>query len=542
METPAINAIGHKKLYSDGLNIESTLDLRMQLIAREAIRRGVKNVEKVRRLHPSYWGEPPERIPEKTGLIEGGIYDAHILDRSSPELLEVEIPGLPEMDSPITIAINPDKDWRHHFGVLEKGYWLQVKASRNAAGAWKFFAADESHVQACLVALEAETGKVLALIGGYRFFENQPAAKMIFPFQAHVQPGSCFKPIVFACALSRGMTPTDTIDELPLEYQIGDRVWHIENFESTPWNPSLHGETPLRRALIKSMNVASVHLWNRITNDNHLSTVSYFARENMGIQSPIRPERASALGTSELYPIEMAAAYAAFANGGRRVHPYAIERITDHYGNTQARQYPVSEPILQDPRHSSQIAYQITQCLQDVIEEPEGSGYRTIHELYPSGFPFPVAGKTGTTNDCSDAWFTGYNPKIVTCVWVGFERKKSLGVQMTGSRAALPIWAEFMEKAVPLYEEKVEPDPEKRGAMRNFPVPAGMVSVEICKKSGGLANDYCRAAGRTVEAAFITGTEPKRTCEYHGPKDMDAFDEFVDSWIASDGHSTGQAF
>ncbi len=529
-ETPAVGEIGIDRLYADGLSIETTIDFDLQHIATEALRRGVREVEKVRRLNPSYWGEPKERVVINTVLEEGKWYDAKIVRSLGPNRVEVELPHVPKAPGGYPVEIDPENSWLSEFEVTAPGYWLQVVAQRDGTGNWMFAPAPEPHVQASLVALEVETGKLLALVGGYDFFESQTGAKLIHPFQGMYQPGSCFKPILFACAYSRGMTPSDTIDELPLEYNLGSRIWSIENFESTRWNPSLHGVTPLRRALVKSMNVASVHLWNLLTQDNRQNTVVHFSRDNMGLRSPVRLERASALGTCEVYPIELAAVYAALANGGRRIRPFAIEQIADNYGNTLVRQYPESEPILRDPRQAVQVAYQVTQNLKDVLEDPEGTGYRTIRELYPEGFPYRVAGKTGTTNDCSDAWFVGYNPHIVTCVWVGFEDKKSLGEKMTGSRAALPIWAEFMEKAIPIYAKR---EGAEDPAAVDFPVPPGMVFVEVCRKSGGRANAYCRQAGRSVMEAFIAGTEPARTCDYHGTRDLEALDEFIDSQIVS---------
>jgi len=219
--------------------------------------------------------------------------------------VEVELPHVPKAPGVYPVEIDPEKSWLPEFEVTAPGYWLQVVAQRDGTGNWVFAPAPEPHIQASLVALEVETGKILALVGGYDFFESQTGSKLIHPFQGMYQPGSCFKPILFACAYSRGMTPSDTIDELPLEYAIGSRTWSIENFESTRWNPSLHGVTPLRRALVKSMNVASVHLWNLLTQDNRHTTVVTFARDNMGLRSPVRLERASALGACEVYPIEL---------------------------------------------------------------------------------------------------------------------------------------------------------------------------------------------------------------------------------------------
>ena len=176
------------------------------------------------------------------------------------------------------------------------------------------------------------------------------------------------------------------------------------------------------------------------------------------------------------------------------------------------------------------------------MRDAEGTGYRTMQELYPGGFPYPVAGKTGTTNDCTDAWFCGYNPHIVTCVWVGFERKKSLGDSMTGSKVALPIWAAFMEQAIPAYYQSRPLEEEREKPPEAFPIPPGMTFVEVCKKSGRLANDYCRRAGRSVAEAFIAGTEPREPCTYHGPADMDAFDRFIDELIVSDGGPAARLF
>lgn len=537
LETAAVRSVGLSRLYSDGLSIETTLDYDMQQAAESALRQGLHRVEQIRRQHPSYWGEPESRVRINTTLEDGGVYEARITRRINEALVEVELPEVPEAAGTYRVVVDPENSWLNEFGVLDEGYWMRVRARRSPEEGWVMEQADEAHVQGCLIALEAETGKILAMVGGYNFFEDQPGAKIIFPVQAALQPGSCFKPILYSCALSRGLTPSDRLTELPLEYTFREKTWRIQNFESTPWNPALHGQTPLRRALVKSMNVASVHLWNLLTRDNHLATVSRYARENIGLRSRVRNERASALGVSEVYPMELAAAYAIFANGGRRIRPYAIERISDHFDNVIARQYPRSEPFLTDPKHASQVAYQITHMLNGVVREPEGTAYRTLMNLYPEGFPYPVAGKTGTTNDCTDAWFTGYSPDIVCCVWVGFHRKKSLGNKMTGSKAALPVWAEFMDKAIPIYFEKNPPDNPEITPKTDFPVASGIHFVEVCKKSGLLANDHCKSRNRTYREAFIIGTEPQEYCTYHGPADMEAMDAFFEEVLTMETSS-----
>lgn len=533
METSVVQEVGHEKLYSDGLRIRTTLNFKIQEVAERAVRKGLHRVEQLRRKHPSDWGAPGEQQQGQRTLEQGGVYDALIVDRISENQVKVKLHRVPGQDGTWPVTIDLEESWLDDFGVLEEGYYLQVRADRSPSGSWYFEHVFESHAQSCLITLDVSTGSILAMVGGYDFFEDHPGAKIIFPFQAKLQPGSCFKPILYACALSKGMTMSDTVTELPLQYEFGDKVWRIENFESRPWNPSLHGETPLRRALIKSMNVASVHLWNRLTNDNNLATVSRFARRNMGIQSPVRNERASALGVSELYPVELAVAFASFANGGRRVRPYAIIEVTDHYGNLLARQYPDSIPVLSDPRRSAQVAYLITHMLQDVVRDPEGTAYRTLGELYPGeeGFPFPIGGKTGTTNDCTDAWFCGFSPNLVTCVWVGFERKKSLGESVTGSKAALPIWADFMEDAIPIYRESMIQQGKEGSVKEDFSVPAGIVFRKVCAKSGGLANRYCT---RPVEGAFIEGTAPTSKCAYHGPAETEAFEQTVKEMLFSE--------
>jgi penicillin-binding protein 1A len=282
---------------------------------------------------------------------------------------------------------------------------------------------EQPQPQGALVAINIQTGGIVAMVGGRdgsdTHFNRAMAAKR--------QPGSAFKPILYALALERGFQPFDKILDAPVVFDTSSQgqEWRPENFSQ-----EYEGEICLRWALAHSKNIPAVRLLDKLGP----SSVIQFAR-SLGLGSPLRPNLSLALGTSEVDLLELTAAYAVFANHGKYTRPYGITTVIDAEGQTIWRIKP--EQHIAMSRGGAAV---ITNMLEAVIQEGTGQGAKIL--------PGPLAGKTGTTNDYKDALFIGYSPQYAAGVWVGTDDASTLGPRETGARAALPIWIEFMQQAL----------------------------------------------------------------------------------------------
>jgi penicillin-binding protein 1B len=341
-----------------------------------------------------------------------------------------------------------------------------------------------SPVQGCLIALEPRTGAVVALVGGRSYGASQYNRVT----QARRQPGSTFKPFVYLTAFEATfedpalppITPATVVEDSPSVFFYEDKEYIPENYEH-----EYLGLVTLRKALAKSLNVATVKVAEMVGFDK----VADMWSKKLGIDDNVKPYPAVALGAFETTPLEMATAYNVLANGGLKVEPVTILKIADHDGRTveQHRPQPPERVVHEES------AFLVTNMLRSVLNEGTAASARAM------GFRADAAGKTGTTNDMRDAWFAGYTPDLLTVVWVGFDDNTPLN--LPGAKAALPIWVDFMKKA--LAGTDSEP----------FAVPPeDIVFVEIDKDTGLLATPWCP---NRFSEAFIAGTEPKEPCLYH---------------------------
>lgn len=327
--------------------------------------------------------------------------------------------------------------------------------------------------QAALAAIDPRTGDVLALAGGVDFARSQFNRAT----QAVRQPGSAFKPFVFAAALKVGLTPATVLSDRPRSYPGEAGAWSPSNYDGV-----YHGTTTLRRALALSLNAATLDLAQRIG----VERVRQTARD-AGIASPLRGDLGLALGASEVGLLELVAAYGPFAAGGRRAAPRLVTAVVDASGDVLEEEPPRSAEVL-DPA----VAALVTSLLEGVVR---GGTARSLAAL---GFGGPAAGKTGTTNDGRDAWFVGYTTSLLAGVWTGSDDNRPL--RLTGSKDALPLWAAFMREAA------ADRPPEE------FPRPDGLVEARICGESGMLARSGCPIK---IDELFVAGTEPARECALH---------------------------
>lgn len=332
-------------------------------------------------------------------------------------------------------------------------------------------------IQGALLVLDPKTGAIRAMIGGRDYRES------VFnrAVQAQRQPGSSFKPIIYAAAIENGYTFADVFLDSPAVYAdpATGKEWRPANFSG-----KFRGPTTLHTALMYSINMVTIKLLEKLG----IQPVVGLARR-MGISTPIKPNLSLGLGTSEATLTEMCAAFNVFANQGIRVEPFAILSVKDASGRVLENNSPVAQEVL-DP----QTAYLVTHTLKDVIDQGTA---RIVRRM---GFNRPAAGKTGTSNNNIDAWFIGFTPDLLCGVWVGYDARESLGPRQTGGTTAAPIWADFMKAATAGTPAK------------DFTEPQGLEAKKICMDSGFLATGRCP---RIRVELFKRDTAPTKTCSLH---------------------------
>jgi penicillin-binding protein 1B len=338
-----------------------------------------------------------------------------------------------------------------------------------------------ARLQGAIVALDPRTGEIRAMVGGRDYGQSQFNRAT----QARRQPGSAFKPFVYLAALGHGprgeppnFTPTSLLEDRPLTIGTGRTAWTPRNYENR-----YEGTVTLRRALEQSLNAATVWMADSIGYD----AVVRSARE-AGFTSPLEAVPALALGSFEVTPIELAAAYGALASGGERVRPSGLRAVVDREGE-------VSEPPTERmPGLRPDEAFLVSHLLQGVIDRGTGAAARAL------GVEGTVSGKTGTTNEGRDTWFVGYTSRLVALVWVGFDQRDVL--RLSGAQAALPIWADFMRTALAVVPA---PSPEP---------PPSITFRDVDAANGKLATAWCPVV---IHEAFLAATEPRDACPDHGP-------------------------
>jgi penicillin-binding protein 1B len=333
--------------------------------------------------------------------------------------------------------------------------------------------------QAALVALDPRTGEILALVGGRSYNQSQYNRAV----SARRQPGSTFKPFVYLAAFEAAaedgrtdLTPASVVLDEPTEFVYGDEIYQPRNYEG-----EYDGEITFRRALALSRNVAAV----KVADATGFERIAALWRR-VGQGTPARPYPSIALGVFEASPLEIATAYTLFANGGVVRPLHAISRV-EREGRASK---PAPAPTRRVAREDT--TFLVTNMMRSVLNEGTGAGARA------AGFAADAAGKSGTTNDLRDAWFVGFTPELLTVVWVGIDDNRPLG--LSGTQAALPIWTSFMKRALNGRRSPV------------FPVPDGVVFMEIDRDTGKLASPACP---RIFREAFLAGEEPTTPCVLH---------------------------
>jgi penicillin-binding protein 1A len=374
-------------------------------------------------------------------------------------------------------------------GVLKRGdvIYVEKDEENSAAGEWVLRQSPE--VSGALVAMDPETGRVLAMVGGFSFSESEFNRAT----QAKRQPGSSFKPFVYAAALDNGYTPASVVLDGPIKIDQGATlgIWEPKNYGG-----GFAGPSTLRLGIERSRNLMTV----RLAKDMGMKLVAEYA-ERFGVYDKMLPVLSASLGSNETTVLRMVSAYSVFANGGRQIKPSLIDRIQDRYGKTvfkhderlcegcaSASWVNQGEPQLVDEREQvldPMTAYQITSMMQGVVQRGTAEILKDMKR--------PIAGKTGTTNEEKDAWFVGYTPNLVVGVYVGFDNPTPMGKGSTGGGIAAPIFKEFMNAAL-----------DGKPAL-DFQVPEGMNLISIDRKTGMRASG--KGDGYILEA-FKPGTGP----------------------------------
>jgi penicillin-binding protein 1A len=480
---------GKKMLYEEGLNIYTAVNIEMQNVAREEVTKGLLNLDK----RQGYRGPMDHLAPEE---IDG--FSKTLMETQGPDLfvdghtLKGVVIAVDDDAGQVTVRMGAvqgvivldDMDWarkpnpevpfyvskiRRPSQALTVGDVIDVTLlTQGEDGMWSLALAQTPIAQSALLSIEAETGYVKVMVGG-RDFNSSQFNRAI---QSRRQPGSAFKPIVYAAALDSGYTPATIIYDSPIVYEdtLTDSTWKPKNYGKRFYGPTL-----LLKALAKSRNVVTI----KILQDIGIDTVIDYARK-LGITSDIAEDLSIALGSSGVSLLEIVNAYSVFANQGYFVEPVFITRIEDREGNEIESSMPRRERVI-----TSETAYIMTTLLEGVVQRGTGQRVKALGR--------PVAGKTGTTNNLFDAWFVGYTPRYITGVWVGFDEESSLGASETGSRAASPIWLGYMQR---ILEGK---------PVRAFQVPEGVVFTKIDAETGLLP---IPESADTIFVCFKEGTVP----------------------------------
>jgi len=420
---------GSYAVYHGGLHIYSTLNLEMQRAAEEAILGGLRAIDKARGYRVKgagssiFQGSKKGRFsiyrPQPGDILEAAV------EKVSSAGLEVSLgryKGRIPFDKMAWARIKDPSDLFKPGETIK----VQVLSIDDKNKSLTLGLEQDPEIETAFLALDPHTGEIRTMIGGYDFARSNFNRAI----QAKRQPGSAFKPFIYAAAFDIGISPSSMIDDSPISYQT------VINGKLTDWSPQnydgkFRGPITLQEALAHSVNVATVKLIERVG----VYRVIDLARQ-MGIKSELRPEYALALGVSEVSLMEMVSAFGVLANRGVKQEPFAIRKVTDKDGKTLEEHFPESQQVIRE-----ETAYATVEAMKGVVERGTAASAGVLGR--------PLAGKTGTTQDSTDAWFIGFTPSLVAGVWIGYDTHRSLGPRVTSATLALPIWINFMGKVLP---------------------------------------------------------------------------------------------
>src|SRR3990170_5530148 len=466
---------GAKRLYENGLSIQTALDIELQEAANRALDDGLRRIDRRRGF----------RKPRRNVVAEGHPVESfrHPRWERSMKASDIVPAVVTNVDGATielragTVHVTVDRKAFAGTGktsgtrLVSPGDLVEARlvtlddASRTAKGTLE----QPPLVEGAVLAIDNRTGQIKAMTGGFSFERS----KFNRATQASRQVGSAFKPIVYTAAIDRGYTPTTTIMDTPASFQGGAGS---PTYSPLNYDHKFEGPITLRRALEDSRNIPAVRVMEQL---GPPQVISYARR--LGLESPIPPYLAVALGAAEATLTEMTSAYSAFPNQGVRMRPYSILKVADREGNMLEENRPEPKDAIR-----SDTAFVMTHLLRGVVQR--GTAVKA------ASLNWPIGGKTGTTDDYTDAWFIGFDPDITLGVWIGLDQKKPIGHNQTGAEAALPIWIDVMKAWIG----------DRKDAPK-FEAPGNIIFVSVDKGSGEVADAATTGA---ISEAFIAGTQP----------------------------------
>jgi len=498
---------GEAMVYKGGLKVMTTLNLEMQRAAEAAFAAGLRELDKrqgwrgpLRTIDPASVA-PPASVATIDQPLKAGDYREAVVTKAGKDFYVVQMGGttakllfddmawakrrLTGPDTSKDVVANPNLKQ-----ILKAGDVVEVMVKKIERETVFVQLEQTPVVEGGLIAMEPGKGAILAMIGGYDFNRSEYNRAV----QAHRQPGSAFKPLIYATAVNQGMSPASVILEAPVVYEQveEEKTWKPENY-----GKKFHGMVSLRDALAQSHNLATVRLLDKVG----IKNVIEFSKQ-VGIVSPLAGDLSLGLGSSSVGLMELTAAYGVFLNQGSRVEPYAIFFVKDNQEKVLELAEPESHEVI-----SKETAYLITNMMEDVVQKGTGQAAKALGR--------PIAGKTGTTNEFINAWFIGGTPNLVTGIFVGFDDRRSLGETESGAHAALPIWINFMKEAL------------KQVPIVPFVIPEGITFVKVDPSTGLLNNEQEDQPGN-VEI-FTKGSEPTQAAQRRlDPTDFYKLDQILE--------------
>ncbi|MDK2741600.1 MAG: PBP1A family penicillin-binding protein [Nitrospira sp.] len=506
---------GESMVYKGGLQIYTTLNLEMQKAAETAFLSGIRELDKregwrgSRRTVDLATFQPSQQASSDQPLKSGSLGEGVVL-RVAKDHYVVQVGAftaklafddmawakriLKGPDPTVDFVVNPNLKQ-----LLKPGDVIEIAIKKITKEGILLTLEQTPIVEGGLIAIDPKVGAIRAMVGGYDFSRSEYNRAV----QAHRQPGSAFKPLIYATAMSQGLSPATQILDAPVVYEQeeDDKIWKPENY-----GRKFHGMVSLRDALAHSHNLATVRLLDKVGVKN----VIEFSR-SVGVTSPLPADLSLGLGSSSVGLMELTSVYGVFLNQGSRVEPFAVKLVKDNTGNTL-------EVVESDPHEviAKETAYLITNMMEDVVQKGTGQAAKVLDR--------PIAGKTGTTNDYINAWFIGGTPNLVTGVYVGFDDRRSLGESETGARSALPIWIAFMKEAL------------KQLPVVPFEIPDGVTFVKVDSSTGLLESEQEGEGQKGTVELFAKGSEPTQAAPRRlDPTDFYKLDQIPEGQPAGEG-------
>jgi penicillin-binding protein 1A len=466
---------GAKQLYENGLSIQTAIDLRLQEAATQALHEGLRRIDKRRGF----------RKPRRNVIAEGHTIESFRQPRWDRPMSAGQI--VPAVVTAVDGAAIQLRVGGMRVTIDRKGYAWTGKTSpaqlvtRGDLVETRLLATTDvtapatgtleqaPEVEGAVLAIDNRTGQILAMVGGYSFERS----KFNRATQAYRQVGSAFKPFVYTAAIDSGYTPVTLLMDTPASFPGGPGQ---PAYTPLNYDREFEGPITLRRALEQSRNVPAIRVMDQLGPNQ---VIAYARR--LGLESPLPPYLAVALGAAEATLVEMTSAYSVYPNQGVRMRPYSVLKVTDREGNMLEENRPEPKDAIR-----ADTAYVMTSLLRGVVQRGTAAKAAALN--------WPIGGKTGTTDDYTDAWFVGFDPDITIGVWTGFDQKRTMGPAGTGADSALPIWMEIMKAWI-----------GKRAEPPTFDAPGNIVFMSVERGTG---NPSLEGAPGAITESFISGTQP----------------------------------